>query len=183
MRSGRKQVWPGFPRGPSHPPALPRPLPRLPVVCPRRTWRPAAVASLSLAATPPTRVGHTDINKVTLPSHVPTVFLPPPGGRGLRGGGAPRVPGAGPLTAPASPPEDANRRGIPALPRPPTAWPAAAQSPGRWAPAAPDTGSLARSLTTVTGDTMAAAAAAAADTPLRAAAARTRPRPGEQAKT
>lgn len=42
--------------------------------------------------------------------------------------------------------------------------------------------SLARSLTTVTGDTMAAAAAAAAGTPLRAAAARTR-LPGEKATT
>lgn len=66
-----------FPGGPSHPPALPRPLPRLPVVFSRRTRRSLLLPSSYRVD----RGRRTEINKVTLPSHVPTVSLPPAGGR------------------------------------------------------------------------------------------------------
>lgn len=76
----------------------------------------------------------------------------PAAGARRRGAG---VWGAGGRDRAASRRGDAGGRRIPAFPRtpppprrrPPAAWPAAAQSPGRWAPAAPDTGPLARSHT------------------------------------
>lgn len=117
----------------------PRPLPRLPVVCPRR-----ARCSLLLSSYPADRYRRTEINKVTLMSHVPTVSLPPGGGR-VDGGraeeGHRRSVELGALTA------TAGRCRTPAPPRPPGAWLAAPQSPGRWDPAAPHTGSLACSFT------------------------------------
>lgn len=78
-----------------------------------------------------------------------------PRARGARRRGA-AGPGSGGRDSAAPPPR------LPARPRLPAAWPAAAQFPaGGLRPRGTPARSLARSLTTVTGDTMAAAAAAA----------------------
>lgn len=175
MRKGQKQIWDRTPRraqSSSYPPS-PSPTP------PRRTRQHDLLPFLSSPAIPPTRARHTQINKVTLRSHVPSVSVPPRTGGGPRGKGTVGLGSAEALTATASRQSTGPLRGPPARPRPTGARPASMQSPGRGAPAEQNTGSLARSLTTVSGDTM--AAAAAAGTPLWAAAARTCLWPGEEA--
>lgn len=84
-------------------PGGPSPVPALPLfsaVCPRRAGGPLPSLSSPRRATRPTRARHTEINKVTLPSHVPAVFLPPAGRRGARGGGVPESGMRGAVTAP-----------------------------------------------------------------------------------
>lgn len=150
-----------------------------PLLCglPMQSRRPAAVPFLSQAGHPADpRQTHGDQQSHASESRA-RCFPPsrgPAGGARRRGAG---VWDAGGRDRAASRRGAAGGRRIPAFPRPhpappPAAWPAEAQSPGRWAPAAPDTGSLAHTLTTVTGDTM---AAAAAGTRLREAAARDAP--------
>lgn len=135
----------GVSGGRSHPPALPRPLSRLPMVCSRCTRRPAAVP-FSPAATPPTRARRKDQQSHASESRAH--YAPPSRERagGARRKGAASLRSRG-LDSNRLPPGDAGHCGIPALPRPPVVWPAAAQSPGRWAPAAPDTGLVACSFT------------------------------------
>lgn len=112
MRKVRKQTWDGIPRR-SLSSSQHSPPPRLPVVRLRRTRRPPAVPSLSRAPTPPTGAKYMEINKVTLPSHVASVFLPPAGGLGAREEGRRESEERGAVTAPAS------RRGTPAAAGPP----------------------------------------------------------------
>lgn len=99
------------------------------------------------AATPPTRA--PDARRSTKSRFRVTCPLCPSLPRaswGARKKGAASLRNRG-LDSNRLPPRDAGHCGIPALPRPPVVWPAAAQSPGRWARAAPDTGSVACSFT------------------------------------
>lgn len=147
MRNGKKQVWARIPKRSQSLSFLP-----FPALSHASLWSAHAepggqLLSLSLRQPPRRPASDTQTStksrfRVTCP-----LFSSFP----RAGGGCPEEgrPGSGVpgLDSARLPPGDVDRRGIPALPRPPTAWPAAAQSPGRWAPAAPDTGSLARSLT------------------------------------
>lgn len=99
-----------LPGGPSPAPALPL----FSAVCPCRAGGPLPSPSSPRRATLPTRARHTEINKVTLPSHVPAVFLPPADRRGARGGGAPESGMRGAVTAP--PPAGGRRAAAGSLP-------------------------------------------------------------------
>lgn len=99
-----------LPGGPSPAPALPL----FSAVCPCRAGGPLPSPSSPRRATLPTRARHTEINKVTLPSHVPAVFLPPADRRGARGGGAPESGMRRAVTAP--PPAGGRRAAAGSLP-------------------------------------------------------------------
>lgn len=98
---------------------------------------------------------------VTLPSHVPAVSLPDAEGRGARGGRAPRAGAAGRPRQRPPPAGETAAAGPSPSSAPGLGPPQCSPRAGGLGPRRTLARSLARSLTTVTGDTMAEAAAAA----------------------
>lgn len=160
MRKGRKGT--GFPGGPSHPPALPRPLPRIPRSLP--TQKPAASACPLPRPRQHSRRPVPDTQKSTESRFRVTCPLCPSqtrrgGGRaeeGRRGPGKPGGPDSARLRPGGPPLRDPSPSSAPGGSGPPQCSPRA----GGLRPRRTLARSLARSLTTVTGDTMAETAAA-----------------------